>query len=178
MQYLVAALVIAVIIIFRQSSTKAKKSSENPPIEVNEKENLPIKGAYQKKWLFSYNEKDAYKALKKLCDTHGLNLMSKVRLIDLVEPIKGNPKYKTYFWKVQAKHVDFVICDEKLVARCIIELDDSSHKQESRKERDIFVDEVLQSVGYEIFHVQSIIPEEIEPKIKSTFKIETLANHG
>ncbi len=77
-------------------------------------------------------------------------------MLDLVTPVKGNPKYKTYFYKVQAKHVDFVLCDEKLVARCVIELDDKSHDTEERQKRDSFVDEVLKSVGYKIIHTRAI----------------------
>ena len=73
--------------------------------------------------------------------------------------MRGNKKYKTYFYKVQAKHVDFVLCDSKLVARYIIELDDSSHDTESRRARDAFVDEVVKSVGYKIIHTRAITDE-------------------
>ncbi len=86
--------------------------------------------------------------------------MTKVRLLDLLEPRPGSQKYKTYFYKVQAKHIDFVLCDqEKLVARVLIELDDSSHDQIQRKERDEFVDQVVQSVGYKIIHTRRITEE-------------------
>lgn len=117
---------------------------------------MPIKGAYQRNWLFSYNEKDAYQKLKPIAEELGYTVFAKVRLLDLVTPVKGNPKYKTYFYKVQAKHVDFVLCDEKLVARCVIELDDKSHDTEERQKRDSFVDEVLKSVGYKIIHTRAI----------------------
>lgn len=116
---------------------------ENP---LNADTQLPIAGAYQKKWLLTYNEKDAFKKIKAVSDEIGCYTFSKVRLLDLLEPVKGNAKYKTYFYKVQAKHVDFVILNEKLVARCIIELDDASHDTEERTRRDEFVDEVLKSV--------------------------------
>lgn len=127
--------------------------------ENDEKEILPIANAYQKKWLFSYNEKHAYYRLKEIAEPMGLTVFAKVRLLDLLEPVKGTPKYKTYFYKVQAKHVDFVLCDSKLVARYIIELDDSSHDEEPRKERDAFVDEVVKSVGYKIIHTRAITDE-------------------
>ena len=117
---------------------------------------MPIKGAYQRNWLFSYNEKDAYQKLKPIAEELGYTVFAKVRLLDLVTPVKGNPKYKTYFYKVQAKPVDFVLCDEKLVARCVIELDDKSHDTEERQKRDSFVDEVLKSVGYKIIHTRAI----------------------
>lgn len=134
--------------------------------EENLDQSLPIEGAYQKRWLFSYNEKDAYNKLRPIAEKLGYTVLAKVRLLDLLEPAKGNPKYKTYFYKIQAKHVDFVLCDEKLVARYIIELDDSSHDIEGRKARDNFVDKVLNSVGYKIIHVRSIT-EDIYEKIKN-----------
>ncbi len=80
-----------------------------------------------------YNEKDAYKKLKNIVEQRGYTVFAKVRLFDLVEPIKDNPKYKTFLYKIQAKHVDFVLADEKLVARYIIELDDSSHNEASTR---------------------------------------------
>lgn len=128
-------------------------------------ETLPIQGAYQKTWLFSFNEKNAYAKLKPIAEELGYTVFAKVRLLDLVKPVKGTRKYKTYFYKVQAKHVDFVLCDKKLVVRYIIELDDSSHDTEERKKRDQFVDEVVQSVGYQIIHVREI-DESIRQKIK------------
>lgn len=126
---------------------------------------LDLHNAYQKKWLFSYNEKDAFWKLKKIAEEKGYLVFAKVRLIDLVEPTKGNPKYKTFFYKVQAKHVDFVLCDQKLVARIVIELDDSSHKKEDRAERDNFVDTILRNTGYKVIRVMAIsenILDEIE----------------
>lgn len=125
------------------------------PEETNEIE-LNISGAYQKRWMFTYNEKGAYHKLKSIADELGYIVFAKVRLLDIVEPRKGIEKYKTYFYKIQAKHVDFVLCDQKLVARYIIELDDSSHDTQARKERDEFVDQVLESVGYKIIHTRAI----------------------
>ena len=142
------------------------EAPENPP---DADTPLPITGAYQKKWLLTYNEKDAFKKIKAVTDEIGCYTFSKVRLLDLLEPVKGNPKYKTYFYKVQAKHVDFVILDEKLVARCAVELDDASHDAEDRKKRDAFVDEVLQSVGYRIIHTRAVT-EEVQQQIREIMK--------
>ena len=74
-----------------------------------------------------------------------------------------------YFYKVQAKHVDFVILNEKLVARCIIELDDASHDTEERRRRDEFVDDVLKSVGYQIIHTRAVT-EEVQQQIREIMK--------
>lgn len=148
----------------KKSHTEQKNTKEQISKSPEEKKPLPVAGAYQKNWLFTYNEKDAYQKLKPIAEQLGYTVFTKVRLLDLVTPIKGNPKYKTYFYKIQAKHVDFVLCDEKLVARCIIELDDKSHDTEVRQKRDNFVDEVLKSVGYKIIHTRTIT-DELKEKI-------------
>lgn len=157
MDAILAIIAIALLVLFLRQRTETKKAkSAAPTAEPETLQELPIKGAYQKNWLFTYNEKDAYNKLKPIAQELGYTVFAKVRLLDLLEPVKGNPKYKTYFYKIQAKHVDFVLCDEKLIARYIIELDDSSHNAADRKKRDEFVDQVVTSVGYKIIHVRAI----------------------
>lgn len=150
-----------ILYIVATKASKTGKATQSNAVEEPEKpeENagsLPIEGAYQKSWLFSRNEKDAYRKLRALADETGYTVLAKVRLLDLLEPIRGNPKYKSYFYKIQSKHVDFVLCDEKLVARTVIELDDGSHNSRTRQKRDEFVDEVLTSVGYAVIRVQAV----------------------
>ena len=94
------------------------------------------------------------------------------RLLDLLEPVKGDPRYRSYFWKVQAKHVDFVLCDRKLVARLVVAVDDASHDQEDRRERDRFVDAVLESVGYSVLHLRSLEMQPLEERIRAVFRLE------
>ncbi|RKI63723.1 DUF2726 domain-containing protein [bacterium 1xD42-67] len=100
--------------------------------------------------------KRAYYKLREIAQQQKLILFAKVRLFDLVTPIKGHPKYKTNLYKIQAKHVDFVLAKENLVAKYIIELDDNSHNRPDRKERDRCVDTVLTSCGYKILHITEI----------------------
>lgn len=140
-------------------------SDESPEFEENVSENIDYSQAYQPKWLFTYNEKAFYHKLKTFADQHRLFLFAKVRLLDLVEPRRGQKKYRTYFYKIQAKHVDFVLCDAKLVARWVIELDDASHQRTDRKKRDTFVDEVLKSTGYTILHMDSFDEKLLEQEI-------------
>ena len=150
--------VLGFIIMQRKKKTLEEPKTENKQNNTAEKIDSPISvtGAYQKRWMFTYHEKDAYRKLKPIAEDLGYSVFAKVRLLDLLEPVKGNPKYKTLFYKIQAKHVDFVLCDKKLVARCIIELDDSSHDEKLRQERDKFVDEILRDVGYQIIHTREI----------------------
>lgn len=169
MQILIVALILAVCYFLWDKSQQVKKVQRTLSIESGEAEKskteitpAEVEKAYQKKWMFTYNEKDAYKKLQEIAAPKGYTVFAKVRLLDLVEPIRQNPKYKTFLYKIQAKHVDFVICDQKLVAKYIIEVDDNSHNQDERKERDQFVDTVLTNTGYKVLHTKAIVQEEIE----------------
>jgi len=82
----------------------------------------------------------------------------KVRLLDIVEPKRGEKKYKTLLYKIQAKHIDFLICDKDMHIKTVVELYDSSHNSQDRIERDEFVDMVLKSVGYKVIHTKYITP--------------------
>lgn len=112
--------------------------------------------SYQRKHLLTKNEYREYMKLRQYAADRGLLICPKVRLLDIIEPRKGEKDYKSLFYKVQAKHVDFVICDQDLRIKAVLELDDSSHDQKDRKERDAFVDQILTSVGYKVIHVRSI----------------------
>lgn len=142
-------------ILTKKSEEKEKNNSSTLDTEY-------IRSAYKSKWMFTQNEKPAYYKLKEIADKHGLLLFAKVRLFDLVEPVSGHPKYKTNRYRIQAKHVDFVLCKNNLVAKYVIELDDRSHDTQKGKERDQFVDTVLTSCGYNVLHTRFINEEEIE----------------
>lgn len=120
-----------------------------------------IKTAYTPKWMFTQHEKRAYYQLREIAKNYNLIVFAKVRLFDLVTPIKSHPKYKTNLYKIQAKHVDFVLAKNNLVAKYIVELDDSSHDRPDRKARDKFVDTVLTTCGYKVLHTREIKESEI-----------------
>jgi hypothetical protein len=62
---------------------------------------------------------------------------------------------KTNWYRIQAKCVDFVLCEaHDFAPRLVIELDDRSHDRPDRRERDAFVDEVLASAGIPILHAR------------------------
>ena len=112
--------------------------------------------SYQRKYLLTKNEYREYMTLRKLAIEKELIVCPKVRLLDIIEPRKGEKDYKSLFFKIQAKHVDFVICDKNLRVKAILELDDNSHDQKNRQDRDAFVDQILTSVGYKVIHTRSI----------------------
>ena len=52
------------------------------------------------------------------------------------------------FNRIKAKHPDFVVCDPSdMSVKFAIELDDSSHKQSKRMDRDAFLNDAMQSAG-------------------------------
>ena len=80
----------------------------------------------------------------------------KVRIGDLAKPANGLDKSQSASARnsIDRKHVDFVICDLKTMDILgVVELDDSSHNQPDRIERDALVDHVMQSAGIPILHV-------------------------
>jgi len=148
--YIIGFCVLYVVIravkkLFRQSKPKKTHSAEPELAE-----------AYQSRALFSPHEKDGYRKLKEIADRRGYIVFAKVRLLDLLEPVKGHPHYRSLFNKIQAKHVDFVLCNYELTPYIVIELDDNSHNAPRRRERDQFVDEALSQCGYRIIHTREI----------------------
>ena len=77
-----------------------------------------------------------------------------VRLADLVECDHAAHRNGT-FNRISQKHVDFVLVgpvDGDI--RLVVELDDQSHSQAKRLERDRLVDEILDRVGIPILRVR------------------------
>lgn len=159
-------IVILIIVIALFSADKAKTKTKS---KIDEKSETNYTDGYNSKWMFSYNEKDAFSKIKEIADSMGLYLFAKVRLFDLVEPKQGLDNKTAHQWKIQAKHVDFVICDKKLVARVIIELDDASHDTKTREERDSFVDTVLLNCGYKVLHIRNVEPAALKLQLESVF---------
>lgn len=114
---------------------------------------------YQAKYLLTKNEWYEYKKLQDIAKKYELNIFPKVRLLDIIEPQKGKKNYKTLLYKVQSKHIDFLICDKNLHIKAILELDDNSHNAKGRQKRDNFVDTILTDVGYKVIRTMSITEE-------------------
>lgn len=66
----------------------------------------------------------------------------KMRIADMVDVVDGNGYYQRRN-QILPKHVDFLICNDRMVPLMAIELDGSSHSKPSRIERDQLVDEVF-----------------------------------
>ena len=149
MEWLWIVVIILVVLLVNQYQ-------KNGEIEEGKSGRSTFTGCYQKKYLLTKNEWYAYKKLQPVAAAKGLVVCPKVRLLDILEPRKGEKDYKSLFWKVQSKHVDFLICDQDLRIKAVLELDDNSHERKDRKDRDNFVDEILQDVGYVVIRTKGI----------------------
>lgn len=136
------------------------KSRTRVPEEQNP-EAVDYSQAYQAKYLLTGNEWHEYKKLRQYAAEKGLIICPKVRLLDIVEPRKGQ-NYRSLMGKIQSKHVDFLITDPDLRIKGVVELDDGSHDTQDRKERDEFVDLVLQSVGYTVVRTRGVTEETLD----------------
>ena len=159
------AIILGIVILLKQISNQTK--NENYPIHSDIPQgSLPnnkdeYKNSYERKYLMTLNEKAQFKKIKEWADKNGFIVFTKVRLLDLITPKKDISNFKGALWKIQAKHIDFLICDSTIRVKCIIEIDDNSHKQKERIERDTFVTDVLNACGYKILHTYNITDEEL-----------------
>ncbi len=164
-----------IYIIVRQSSKKNNNTAngtQSNTIQLKA-EDRKYQNSYRKRSLFTYNEKYGFNKIKVVTDKLRLIPLSKVRLYDLIEPVPGVSNYKGALWKIQSKHVDFVICNQALEAKVIIELDDNSHNRRDRIERDIFVDTILKKAGYKIIRTRGINEITLEDELIKFFEIPT-----
>jgi very-short-patch-repair endonuclease len=118
--------------------------------------------------LFTPAERSFLGVLDQAVDNK-LRIMSKVRLADIIKVKNGNNKsaWQKAFNRIQSKHVDFVACDTAtLGVKFVVELDDKSHNQSKRRDRDEFIDKALAAAKIPVFHFEA----------KRTYTIQELQN--
>lgn len=111
---------------------------------------------YIKTYLLTKNEWAFYKAIKPIADKYKLHIIAKVRIADIVSVKKGlsNKERSSAFNRIKSKHFDFLLCDpQNLAVKAAIELDDSSHDEIDRQQRDFFVDNVCETIKLPLIRV-------------------------
>lgn len=111
--------------------------------------------AYRRRDFLSRAERSFFGALQQAVEREGL-IFAKVRLADLLMPAagEGSGGWQGAFNRIQAKHVDFVLCSlGDVVPKLAIELDDASHRQAKRRERDEFLNAACQSAGLPLLRI-------------------------
>jgi uncharacterized protein DUF2726 len=106
----------------------------------------PITFPYRRKSLLSPTELVFYNALNAAIGDRFLILL-KVGLRDLCE-ITHRDVNQAAFNRIATKQVDFVLCDQVTLAPVVaIDLDDSSHYERQRADRDAFINELFRVIG-------------------------------
>jgi hypothetical protein len=139
---IVAAVVIAVI---KAITSKGKQDKPALP-------SFP----YVSRPLLTRNEQPLYHWLIKTLSQR-YAIFAKVRLTDVIDVKKGTESFKSHWNRINAKHVDFLLCDPKsFVPVAAVELQDASHNRADRQERDVFVRDALAAAGVKLIEVRSL----------------------
>ncbi len=149
---IILELIIVIVAVVTTIYLFAKKKTNTIQIpEMNQQ--IQIRLPYHKKTILTKNEYYFYKRLKPIAEKYGLQILTKIRLADLIEVNQGMTRrdWNIYFSKIKSKHIDFAIADDMKIV-LIIELDDNSHQRQDRLIRDMFVDDALRICGYYILH--------------------------
>ena len=135
----------------------------------------PQAGIYcLRKALFTPAERSFLGVMDKMLPQE-VRVFGKVRLSDIFDVRKGETRGERQGARnrIDRKHVDFLLVrssDLSLIAG--IELDDSSHEEEDRQQRDAFVDTVFASAGLPLIHVPAqaaYAPAEVRAKLGKVF---------
>jgi very-short-patch-repair endonuclease len=162
MEYLVPGIavliILAAVVYFTAAKPKQTTASTNYP--------------YQKReYLLSKAERLFYDTLIKSVGPE-IVVFTKVRLADLVQVERGTASWQSYQNKINAKHLDFVLCTKSTLSPTLaVELDDASHDREDRSDRDTFVDNVLRSAKLPVLRVRaksSYSSEEVMQQVKQS----------
>lgn len=147
MKYMIWIFIIAILVAFALIALayviRSTQKSDNSTSE------------YKKKYLLTKNEYSFFQKLKPIAKSNELNVLCKIRLADLIEPVKKGDKKEWYsaFNKIKSKHIDFALVTENMQIELIIELMDNSHSKSNRAERDVFVNSALEQAGYTVVNV-------------------------
>lgn len=135
MDYIIALLLLAILV----AAVKYSKNSYNykSKKEDNSYKNIEhIKQGY----LTTKNEQKLFQALRVVVGDRYM-IHCQTSLIALTKPSLQEHRSKAY-----NKRIDFVITDWKTEIKAVIELDDNSHKNQSRFQRDQYINHSLQGI--------------------------------
>jgi hypothetical protein len=161
-QYLIVILGIIFFVLYK------KKNKEM----VNSKEEVLPYG--RKDYLLTKAENIFFHNLSKATENMDITITFKPRLADLLYIKKGVVNYQSHFNKIKSKHIDFIICERNSMKILLgIELDDSTHNNSKRKDRDAFIERALKDADLPLlrFKVSNLYNiEEMRAEIEKYIK--------
>lgn len=156
MYEILALMIITVVLKIAIESTKKKKKQQKFMEKAETLENperFPDVLPYTKSMLLTKAEYAFYRILKERCDNNNILICPKVRMEDFLDITdkKNQLKWRGY---IRSRHIDFLICDDKLRILAGCELDDNSHKDKSVIETDKFKDNVFRTIGIPLYRIK------------------------
>ncbi|MGN0688369.1 MAG: DUF2726 domain-containing protein [Oscillospiraceae bacterium] len=153
---LVILMVFGVLLIIKYCAKELKQPDKAESAETTESVPQEEKFPYVlNNPIMSPKEKSFYRAVKPIANELGLTVFCKIRLADLLNVPKNISKWQTWFNYIKAKHVDFVLVDNDMNIKVIIEVDDKTHSRDDRKQRDEFLDKAFKQLALEVLHIYS-----------------------
>ncbi|MAY41992.1 MULTISPECIES: DUF2726 domain-containing protein [unclassified Neptuniibacter] len=171
--WIVPVMMFIALILLKTLEAKLNGDSEQSPADAL--------GYRQKKLLFSAAERSFLGVLDQAIDQDRYRVFGKVRVADLLEPqpSKNRSEWKKAFNKISAKHFDYVICTrDTLSPVCAIELDDQSHNQEKRQQRDELLESACNGAGLPLLRVpakRTYKPEALKAMLAKRFAAKSQA---
>ena len=140
-------LVVIIFIIFVFGVTYVLKFLD---IKTTDKSNLPY---VKKPFLMTETERKFFFVLERAVRDR-YYIVPQVQLSNLVQIEKSKRWEYALRNRIDRKSVDFVLFDkEYFTPQVVVELDDPSHFEEKRKERDDLVNALMKKTGIKIIHI-------------------------
>ena len=166
----------------KQTYKNIKNNSKNNIKNYNENINNYKEYYKPKRYITTINELKFYNILLEMSKELDLILFSQVSLYNIVS-MKDNLDYSTrtkYFNKIASKSIDFVLVDKNNCRiKLCIELDDNTHKNKKRIERDIFINKLFKDLEinllrYPVYNIyyKETLKRKIQENIKEHYYID------
>jgi hypothetical protein len=133
----------------RQTNSTSVAGVTNTPNVLDQQNRYGLKTS-----LLTASEIHFLETLKQVVEDR-FNIECQVPLSGIVTILDSNNNFTNYrdFNQIKAKTIDFVLYDKSFKPYVCIELDGSSHMRLDRIKRDIFINNLMKSVGLRIIHV-------------------------
>ncbi|XEK91060.1 DUF2726 domain-containing protein [Citrobacter meridianamericanus] len=149
------ALVAIILLLTVSKNTKANtKKGKLSTSLMNENEQ-----SYVRKKFLTEKEREFFNSIESNLNSM-YYLLSQVRVADLIEPSKhfkkNSKEYISLFRQISQWHVDYVIINKtNFNIELAIELDDITHSQKNRVERDKILNKAMMQAGIKLLRVNS-----------------------
>lgn len=147
--------IVSLILITRYAKKLEKEKVKNKVnLSANKTDDLDF-DYKRKQYLLTKSEHDFFNILNQVIENQ-LYVFPQVHLSNLFEHKIYGQNWRGALNHIQRKSVDFVICDkEYLKPLCAIELDDSSHNNPDREDRDVTVEEIFKNANLPLIRIKN-----------------------